>query len=201
MARTNIIFPSLPGLAFSVYRVQVWSTDISTTKSGLETATGNWAFPRYDFRLPFEFLRADATQELQAIEDLFAQMGGRRDNFLYDDKTCNTVIGQQLGVGDGSNKQFQALRQIKSGGFVMPVYDLKAGSLKVYVNGVQATTGWTVDGNGLITFATAPANGAAITANFGFYFRVRFTEDSAELEYFLYQLWRMQELKLTGIKR
>jgi uncharacterized protein (TIGR02217 family) len=201
MAKTNLIFPELIGLAFSVYRIPVFSTDLSTTKSGLETTTGNWAFPRYDFRLPFEFLRADSNQELQAVEDFFLMVGGRRDNWLFYDRTCNAVTSQSIGASNGVIKQFQCARQVKAGGFVMPVYDLKAGSLKVYVNGAQVSTGWTVNGSGLITFTAAPEAGAIITADFGFYFRVRFSDDTAEFENFMFQLWRMQELKLTGVKQ
>jgi uncharacterized protein (TIGR02217 family) len=57
-----------------------------------------------------------------------------------------------------------------------------AGSVIVAVDGAVQTTGVAVDSTtGLVSFTTAPANGAAITAGFAFDTPVRFDTDQLSI--------------------
>ena len=63
----------------------------------------------------------------------------------------------------------------------------------------QNPTSYTVDAsNGLVTFVTPPTAGQAITADFTYWFRVRFVDDTAEFENFMYQLWQLKQIKLQS---
>jgi len=88
------------------------------------------------------------------------------------------VSGEAVGTGDGTTKEFYLANK--------PV---KEGSEKIYVNGVKQTRDqdYTVDyETGKITFATAPVDGAQITADYIYYkrFRISFLDpDGNELAF------------------
>jgi uncharacterized protein (TIGR02217 family) len=71
----------------------------------------------------------------------------------------------------------------------------------IYFNGVLQPSGtYSIDGNtGLVSFTTPPPAGQAITAAFTYYFRVRFADDTAEFENFMYQLWQSKQIKLQSV--
>jgi uncharacterized protein (TIGR02217 family) len=56
-----------------------------------------------------------------------------------------------------------------------------AGTIRVAVNGVEAMSGWSHAGGGVIAFASAPAAGAVLTAGYRFDVPVRFAEDRLEV--------------------
>jgi hypothetical protein len=72
----------------------------------------------------------------------------------------------------------------------------------VYFNGIlQSPTTYLVNYNtGVITFVgNTPFIGWVVTADFTYYFRVTFAEDSLEFENFLYQLWSLKQVKLVSV--
>ena len=50
----------------------------------------------------------------------------------------------------------------------------------VYVDGKKQEGGYSVSG-GVIRFSTAPATGAVVTADYTYWFKVRFSDDGGEL--------------------
>ena len=90
---------------------------------------------------------------------------------------------------------------LPSGGFVEPIV---APNLitAVYFDGVtQSPSSYTVDpGSGLLTFATPPSNGLVITADFSFWFRCRFVDDSYDFENFMYRLWQLKKLTFISVR-
>ena len=54
--------------------------------------------------------------------------------------------------------------------------------------------------NGLVTFNTAPANGAALTWTGYFGFLCRFDDDSLDFEQFMQNLWRVDSLKFRSVR-
>ena len=71
----------------------------------------------------------------------------------------------------------------------------------IYFDGIrQSAATYSVDpATGLVTFATPPPSGRVITADFTYYFRVRFADDTAEFENFMYQLWQLKQVKLQSV--
>jgi uncharacterized protein (TIGR02217 family) len=85
-----------------------------------------------------------------------------------------------MGSGNGTLKTFQLIRTYSSGGNtdVRTITKPVAGTVKVYLGGVQQTSGWTVNtATGVITFTNAPANGVAVSADYEFDVPVRFDTD------------------------
>jgi uncharacterized protein (TIGR02217 family) len=71
----------------------------------------------------------------------------------------------------------------------------------VYLDGIrQDPAGYSVAfDTGVVTFGTPPPAGRSITADFTYRFRVRFADDTAEFENFMYQLWQLKQIKLQSV--
>jgi uncharacterized protein (TIGR02217 family) len=200
---SDAIFPALPGIAWNTVRTPTWQTRTQTAVSGRETRQADWFYPRYTWSLDFEFLRSNPTfAELQTLIGFINQCQGSFNTFLYSDDDDNAVSGQQIGTGDGSTTTFPLIRGF--GGFVEPVSRVNAISA-VSVAGT-ATTAYTVtadaytESGSTITFATAPASGAAILASFTYYWRCRFSSDTTDFTKFLYGLSSVSSLKFESVK-
>lgn len=181
-------FPVLPGVAWGIIKAPVMSTRVMTAASGVEYRAQDWSYPRWKFTLPFQFLRQyNAYIEWSTLVGFVLQQAGMFGNFIYDDPFDDTVTNQQIGVGDGTTTVFPLVRTI--GGFTEPILYVNTVS-SVFKAGVLQTTGYSVTqvgpyGLDSITFVSAPAIGAAITANFTFFFVCRFLQDDPEFNNFM----------------
>ncbi len=197
---SNAIFPTLVGLGWSVKRVPMWKTRVQEAISGKETRIADWSFPRWKWELAYDFLRGDAGHaEFQSLAGFFNQRQGVFDSFLYQDADDNGATAQLLSSGDGATRSFQLVRSL--GGFIEPIIAPNAVN-NIYLAGVaQSPSAYTVDSaSGIVTFVTAPAAAVAVTADFTFYFRCRFVDDSMDFEKFMNQLWRAKKLALISLK-
>ncbi len=199
-AMTEPIFPALAGLGWSVKRSPVWKTRAQQAISGKETRLADWSYPAWRWELTFDFLRADpVVAEFQSLAGFFNRCQGAFGTFLYADADDNAVAGQTIGTGDGATTAFQLVRAF--GGSIEPVLAPSVVSA-VYLAGVaQAPSAYSVDpATGVLTFTTAPASGTPITADFSYYFRCRFAEDSVDFEKFMATLYRAQKLAFVSLK-
>jgi uncharacterized protein (TIGR02217 family) len=195
---SDAIFPDLPGLKWDGTKKPTWSTKIHEVTNGKETRAAYWSYPKWFFTLAYEFLDgSDLVQELQTLGGFFLSRKGSFDSFLFRDDSDYMAEGQVLGTGDGARTLFQVIRSF--GDFDEPIKNIAAGTLVVYINGAP-TTAFTSDAAGLLTFTTAPATGAVISADFEFYFRCRFLKDEAEFTQFMSELWELKKLEMVSIK-
>jgi uncharacterized protein (TIGR02217 family) len=136
--------------------------------------------------------------ELRTLAGFFLAQQGSFQAFLFDDPTDDRTSAQAIGTGNSSATVFQLVRSF--GGFTEPVTAPNAVTA-LYFNGVlQSASLYSVDpATGLVTFTTAPPTGQLITADFTYYFRVRFADDTAEFENFMYQLWSLNQVKLQSV--
>lgn len=132
---SNAIFPTFPGLAWSVFKTPEWSTNVQQSVSGKEVRMANRSRPVWRFSLSYEILRgASAYSEYQTLLAFYNARQGSFDSFLFNDTSDNTVTAQAIGSGDGVTKSFKLTHTIK--GWTEPVGF--APSPGVYVNGVLA---------------------------------------------------------------
>jgi uncharacterized protein (TIGR02217 family) len=76
-----------------------------------------------------------------------------------------------------------------------------AGTVLVAVGGVAQSSGWSVDTTtGIVTFTTAPANGAAVTAGFEFDVPVRFDSDLMDVTLDIERLGSITSIPIVEIK-
>lgn len=67
-------------------------------------------------------------------------------------------------------------------------------------SGYIPTAGVAIQPRGLVTLASAPTSGQMVTADFTYYFRLRFKNDIQEFENFVRQLWAAQTVEMTSEK-
>lgn len=194
----NAVFPTLIGLTWDIVKTPMWSTRIQRSVSGRELRAAFYNYPLWRWTLSYDLLRDDSSAELKTLVAFFNQRKGSYDSFLYDDPSDNLITGQSLGTGDGSTTTFQMIRSY--GGYIEPFSDIKASPVpKIFLNAVLQTTGYSIS-NGIVTFTPAPGLGVAVTADFGYYHRVRFNQDEAEFSQFAYQLWELKSIELVSVR-
>jgi uncharacterized protein (TIGR02217 family) len=203
------IFPTLPGLAWSVSKAPRFATRIQRAVTGRELRVVDQPSPTWTWTLTYSLLRdkwdtrgagglGAGYDELRTLAGFFLQQQGAFQPFLFDDPSDNAVTAQSLGIGDGVTTAFQLIRTM--GGFAEAITAPNAISA-VYLNGVRQDQGhYAVDaGSGLLNFVMPPPAGISVTADFTYYFRVRFADDTAEFENFMFQLWQLKQIKLQSV--
>jgi uncharacterized protein (TIGR02217 family) len=203
-----LVFPTLPGLAWSVTKSPTFQTRIQRAASGRELRALDYPHPLWQFTLAFDLLRdnpAAGYDELRTLMGFFMLCQGAFGTFLFHDPSDDRVAGQQIGVGNASTTVFQLQRAmgttLPGGGFQEPIVAPNVVSA-VYLNGItQSPVSYSVDPNtGLVTFVTAPGGGLIISADFTYYFRCRFVEDSYTFENFMFQLWQLKKLTFISVR-
>lgn len=177
-----------------------FSTDIITVEGGFERRNQNWSQARRHFDAATG-LRTPS--DIAALTGFFLARAGRARGFRLRDWSDYTsasdgvsapaFTNQALGTGNASATQFQLVKTYSSGS-ISHVRDIKkpvSGSVVVGVNGTQSLSGWSVDtATGVVTFASAPASGAVLTAGYTFDVPVRFDTDTLHLSAEDFQLAR-----------
>ncbi|MGD0826982.1 MAG: DUF2460 domain-containing protein [Desulfobaccales bacterium] len=201
---SNAIFPMLRGFTYPVIKKPLFSTLTQESVSGIKKRIANWVYPRWQYEIPVEFLLdgQGGVEDLKTLVGFFLARQGSFDSFLFDDPDDDFIAGQELGIGDGTTTAWQLVRTY--GGFAEPIYNPKSDPAPVvYLNGaVQDPSTYAVGytDSGLLTFTAAPAAGAVITADFGYYRRCIFQEDLSEFDKFMNQLWEHKGLKIETVK-
>jgi uncharacterized protein (TIGR02217 family) len=205
------IFPDLPGLGWSVTKAPRFATRLQRAVSGRELRLLDQPYPIWTWTLTYPVLRdkwdargpagaGTGYDELRTLIGFFLERQGAFQPFLFDDPTDNAVAGQQIGIGDASAGSFQLVRDMA--GFAEPITAPNSvGAIRL--DGiVQDPASYTVDpDSGVVSFTTPPPAGRVVTADFTYRFRVRFSEDTAEFENFMYQLWQLKQIKLQSVLR
>ena len=162
--------------------------DVVRLASGVESRNSRWAGSRRRWEVGGTAMHLDAAHELIAF---FEARRGRMHGFRFRDpvdwKSCApseavTALDQPLGIGDGEAVLFQLAKRYVSGGAWVerPIRKPVSGSVVVAVDSV-ATGAFDVDeALGIVTFDTAPADSAVLTAGFMFDVPVRFDTDRLE---------------------
>jgi uncharacterized protein (TIGR02217 family) len=220
---TTPIFPALAGQGWSVHKKPTFSTIVASHVSGREVRDALYANPIWSFELTFEGLDATSTGQygglgassLQSLMGLFLQCQGQYGEFVFYDPTDYQVNAQAFGTGDGSTTTFQLERGL--GGFLEPVIAPVASATTLYLPGgvsVSATapviqanlvtvssSDYSISSpGGVVTFTSAPANGAALTWSGYFGFLCRFDGDDLDFEQFMSNLWRAESVKFRSLR-
>jgi uncharacterized protein (TIGR02217 family) len=195
---SNNIFPNFAGITWPIPKRANWKTLVSQAESGREVRVALRSLPLFEWDLPYGVLRpADQAQ----FWGFYNQCYGGYDTFLFDDKADDFAQGQQLGIGDGTTTQFQLVRSY-GGLFVEPRLDIQqTPAPNIYLNGVLQSSGYSISyfNSGIVTFTTAPASGVVITADFYFYWRVRFKEDQLAIDLIYQGLANLKKVTIAQV--
>ena len=203
-----LIFPALPGLAWSVTKSPTFQTRIQRAVSGRELRALDYPYPLWQFTLVFDFLRdnpAAGFDELRTLMGFFMLCQSAFRTFLFQDPSDDRVSGQQIGTGDTLRTVFQLQRTmgktLPGGGFLEPIVAPNVVSAVCFNGIVQDPAGYSVDPmTGLVTFNIAPGSGLIITADYSYYFRCRFIDDSYAFENFMFRLWQLKKLTFISVR-
>ena len=183
----DVPFPLPLGLDAAV--APEFSTSVTITASGHERRNALWS----DARLRFDVgpgVRSEA--DLGTLIGFFRARRGQargfrlRDpvDFSSHDMTGTPTPGDQLlGVGDGLAATFALAKRYGTGSEpqVRPITRPVAASVRVALGTSETLTGWTLEPDGKISFAVAPAAGVEVRAGFLFDVPVRFAEDRLDI--------------------
>jgi uncharacterized protein (TIGR02217 family) len=208
-------YPNLIGLTFPVVKTLIMSVQKGIAASGREVRIALYANPIWEFTLTYDYapdkwITSPLTSDLRTLMGFYAGQGGSLLPFQFLDPDDNSVIGQAIGEGDLlGTSQFTFVRSLGGsyGSITEPVGMLNtAQTLNVYVNGVLKTEGtdYTINTstpvNNYVQFTSAPAPGAIITADFSYYFWVRFLDDQYDFSKFMSNLWEVKKIVLHSLR-
>ncbi|WP_029030658.1 DUF2460 domain-containing protein [Salinarimonas rosea] len=185
-------------------------TEIVTLASGREHRNARWAHSRRRFEAGLGVRTLDA---LDAVIAFFEERRGRLVGFRLHDRTdwksgkpsAEPSPGDQaIGEGDGTRVAFQLVKTY--GGahapYLRTIAKPVAGSVLVAVDGTTLAdgVGFTCDiATGLVTLATPPPPGAAVTAGYRFDVPVRFDTDALEIDLQAFAAGAVPEIPLLEI--
>ena len=185
-------------------------TQIVELASGDEERNASWANSRRRYDAAYGIRRAD---DLAAVVTFFEARNGRLYGFRWKDwadyKSCllsqtPAATDQNIGTGDGATTAFQLVKVYSSGSqsWTRTITKPVVGTVLVAIDGMEQTTGWSVDTTtGVVSFATAPAAGAAITAGFEFDVPVRFDTDTLDVTLDIERLGSIMSIPLIEVRR
>lgn len=176
-----------------------FNTLVLASESGYEQRVGQWTRSRIEFELSPQVYNETTIERIRAF---FEARQGRLYGFRCRDWT-DFYVGytKQLGsstwplgtphvfaTGNGTQTAFQLERRYVSGSTIVdrkitrPLTGFTPAPFRVWVGGVELTSGWSLNAStGVVTFTSAPANGAEIAWAGLFDLPVRFDTDSLSL--------------------
>jgi uncharacterized protein (TIGR02217 family) len=185
-------------------------TQIVELASGDEERNASWANSRRRYDVSYGIRRAD---DLAAVVAFFEARNGRLHGFRFKDwsdyksglpSNVRSPLDQAIGTGDGTTTAFQLVKHYTSGAqsWTRTITKPVAGSVRLALGGVEQASGWSVDAtSGVVTFASAPDAGVAVTAGFEFDVPVRFDSDTLDVTLDIERLGSITSIPLVELRR
>lgn len=204
----DVLFPERIGFGSSAG--PRFHTEVVETASGRERRNQLWADGRAEYDISTG-LRSRA--DLAELLAFFRARQGRAFGFRFRDWLDNssaaspddpvTPFDQTIGTGDGATISFPLTKTYGTppDAQVRRITRPVAGSVRIAIDGVEQTGGWSLDpARGIVTFTTPPAAGSTITAGFLFDVPVRFAEDSLEISLEAFEAGAIPAIRLVEIR-
>ncbi len=184
-------------------------TEIVTLGSGFEERNQRWADSRRNYNAGYG---VKSIGDLHAVIEFFEERRGQLTAFRWKDwadyKSCApdlpvSAFDQVIGAGGGEETQFQLIKTYGSvfAPWTRTIVKPVPGSVLIAVAGVPMSSGWSVDtATGIVTFASAPADEAAITAGFEFDVPARFATDKLETDFEGFALGSIPRIPIIEVK-
>ena len=177
------IWPVTFGIAIRSSKSQKWNTVVEKTGSGQKRSNTNQLLPLWTISIKYSWLD---DEKYRKIMGFVALLKGAHTPFFWLDPEDYQETGRTL--PKISSGKYQAV--MKMGDYVEAVEHID--NVKVYVNGtLQAANTYSVSG-GVITFNSAPAANATVTADYRYYWHVHLPDDGISIDHVF------ENLKQTG---
>lgn len=153
-----------------------WLAEVVETRNRIEARN----LPVADVRRSWDLSTTGKTKSQRSgIHNYFLSMRGPVHSFPFRDLFDYECARSTIATGDGSDLTIQLVKPYTIGSqtYSRPITKPITSSVRVWVNGIEQLSGWTVSRTtGIVTFGVAPADGAVIEASFEFDVPVRFAE-------------------------
>lgn len=200
MSLAEIQFPA--DISFGAVGGAQYSTAVTVTDGGFEQRNQNWSQSRgrWDVRHGVK-----SRTQMDTLIAFFRARKGRAEGFRFKDWTDFDAGGvqQTLGTGNGTTTAFQLVKNYVSGtsAYTRTITKPVAGTVKVYLDAAEQTSGWTVDTTaGIVTFSVAPGAGAVVSATYQFDVPARFDTDRMEITAHTDRLMAWEEISVVEIR-
>ncbi|MDD3029237.1 MAG: DUF2460 domain-containing protein [Alphaproteobacteria bacterium] len=194
----EVRFPS--DIAYGASGGPGYSTSVVQTASGYEQRNQNWSAARGKWDVSSGLKNVD---QLETLIAFFRARKGRAHGFRFKDWTDYAATDQQIGLGDDETQTFQLIKAYESGtgNETRTITKPVSGTVVVYVDGVEVTTGVSVDTTtGIVTFSEAPESNTIITADFEFDVPVRFDVDEMDVSIENFHLHEWSDIPIIEIR-
>lgn len=209
MAFHDVLLPD--GFQYASNSGPGFATIVQTTASGHEVRVARQSQAVHRLSL-IKALQTPA--EAKALKSFALERRGALHSFKVKDfadytsasdgESAPTVLDQVLGTGDGTTVSFQLVKRYGLSGpseYTRTIQLPISGSVVCALGGTP-TASFTVNSEGIVTFAAAPTLGQLVTAGFQFYIPVRFTLDFdrwARLQADAFNVWSMPLLDVQEV--
>ena len=214
-----LIYPNLPGLTYPVMKRPIFNVGIDTTASLREVEAAYASTPIWEWDLTYSLLDDRAFQtSLKTLMGLFLALTGPTQGMLFKDPDDFHVQGQFLGSTDNVTTNFTAVRTYGVAELGMTGTESvgqidTAQPVHLYLDGVEQDPSsydvlTTPPVANVFKFHNTPAGGHAVTADFDFYYYVRFATsgggsasggtDALEFQKFMNKLWALKKVTLRS---
>lgn len=203
MSSTFPTSTALPGLSIAVSRSPQPESIYRARENMRDITSPLMQYPLHEIELTFNVLRQSTVfNELQTIAGFFLSRRGSYESFLFIDPIDNASSNSQIGVGNGVNRTFQFGRQI--GPSFYETVDVVNVVSQLRVGGVaRGSSLYTIVYPNFVTLSTlgaVPTSTQPITADFSYYYLMRFSEDGANFEQFMKTLYLLNKCKLRSAR-
>ena len=184
-------------------------TDVVTLRSGGEERNAVWADGRRKYQAGYG---VKSFAQLEAVRDFFEAQRGRLYGFRWKDRfdyrSCAspgqpTAFDVPIGTGDGRTTAFQLVKVYGAGlptPYTRAIAKPVPGTVLVGVAGAAAQH-WSCDPTtGLVSLASPPPPGAAVTAGFLFDVPVRFDTDYLEADLAFFEAGQIPNIPIVEIR-
>ena len=182
----DIVFPT--DISFASPGGPRFLTGVVKVPSGWHVADIKRDTPLFGWDVGYGARQIDKIYDLYKI---FMVVRGQGHMFLFqywldyksidgNQKALVTPTDQVIATATAGQTQFQLIKTyaVGSASLVKTIYKPKAGTLRVSVDNVEETSGWTMNAStGVITRAPGLAAGKVVRAGYEYYHPVRFAAD------------------------
>lgn len=201
----NVRFPY--GLAFGTFGGPEFKTEVTILANGHEYRNTPYAHPRRRFEINAGI---KTSQQISELNEFFISRKGRLHSFRFKDPfdclSCDlnkspSALDQIIGYGDGVERSFQLIKTYDDQNSPRLIKKPQEGSVLIAIDGAEVgQPEFFVDlMAGVVTFTTAPALGAEITAGYIFDIVVRFDTDSLDMTLEDYGAGVLQSIPLVEV--
>lgn len=193
----NILFPEK--IAYGTIASLRFATEVAEGANGAEFRNIALKKPRQIFTLK---MGAKNKADLQEILNFFRNRAGRAYGFLFKNIDDFFATGEMLAIADGITSSFQLTKTYDDGTHqhIRNITKPKEASLRIYLDGVLQTSGYTLEPlTGIITFDSPPANEVSITADYEFFTPVRFNQDEISYAITDHNAYEIADIQLIEI--